>query len=718
MKWGIRKKIFVFMLAGSVFCLLSFCVLLLSQFRSLNQHISKETAEMQTSVMEYVENFAQEHTRSKLDGMTKLNAQIVDYGVMAVQNDVMDLSLEVSNILQNPERYIPQSLPNANEMPILSGQPFCSYSPSLLQEGITEETTQEIQLLANCSLTMEDLAKYYRNVTIASKKGYIIGMMKLAENNQPINHIGYVNWQHDYDARQRNWYKQAMQVSEPAFSGLYYSTNGNMQMACFMPYYDKDGIAGAVRIIPDIDNLLPTPMDEERTHGFILDEQGRIIFSNLPEGFPKVGDNLLDWSDGSNLGLLYAGRNMLLGEAGYQNLIFQGKAYYLSYTPFARHNWSIGILDDKDLLDHAVEQEQSHLQALLGQMAESFQRMYLFLGMMTLVCILLPALGMLYYASRQLSRYLVAPILEFKSAAELIAQGNFQERIAIHTQDELQVLSDSFNTMTERIQQYADEVAGTIRKKARIRAELEVAAQIQAAMLPKELPSNQAVRLAAAMYTARDVGGDFYDYYYLNEDLLAFMMADVSSKGAEAAFFSVLAKTLCKNALINAWQRGEPELLTAALEEVNVRLLENNESNHFIMAFVGILNIRTGQLRYAHAGRNLALLQREMQVQELPRVNNPVLGVMQKVVFSETSCFLSPKDTLFICTDGVIEALNEAKEMFSKKRLMDNLPEGKEPSDIIADIYGQLVDYMGTEEQHDDIAMMAINWGGNADGKS
>lgn len=718
MKWDIRKKIFAFMLAGSIFCLLSFCVLLLSQFLSLNRHISEKTSEMQTSVTEYVENFAQEHTRSKLEGMTKLNAQIVDYWISSVQWDVQDLSHEVTTILHNPGNYIPQPLPNANEEIILSGQPFCSYSPQLLRDGITAETAREIQLLANCSLTLKDLGDYYRNVTVASRKGYIIGVISLGQNEERINQFGHVDWRNDYDARQRSWYQKAMQVSEPTFSDVYFSVGGKMQMVCFMPYYDKTGVAGVVRVIPSVDNFFTVRKEKERPRGFIMDEHGRVIFSNLTDDFPEVGDNLLDLPEGSSLGLLYAGRNMVAGDTGYQNLFFQGKEYYLSYAPIVGRNWSIGILDDKGLLDSAVEQERSQLQVLLGKMAESFQHLYLILGLVSLVCILLPALAMLYYISKQLSQYFVAPILEFKAAAESIAHGNFQERIALQTKDELEDLSDSFNIMAERIQQYADEVAATIRKETRIRAELELAAQIQAAMLPRELPRQQAVQLSAAMYTAREIGGDFYDYYYLNEDLLAFMVADVTGRAAEAAFFSAFARTLSKNALINAWQRGESEILTATLEEVNVRLSENNESSHFIMAFMGILDIRTGQLRYAHAGYNLSLLQRGTQVLELPRIKNPVLGIMQKAAFCENSCCLQPDDTLFIYTDGVIESMNEAKEMFSKKRLLESLPVGKEPADILADIHGQLIRYMGDEEQYDDIAMMAIHWGGNADGKS
>ena len=269
--------------------------------------------------------------------------------------------------------------------------------------------------------------------------------------------------------------------------------------------------------------------------------------------------------------------------------------------------------------------------------------------------------------------------------------------------DEFHTVSKGFNLMAGRIRLYAEKFA-----------ELDVAANIQKSMLPPMEPQPFADRkdfeIYASMHPAREVGGDFYDFFLIDNDTLAVVIADVSDKGIPAALFMAITKTLIKNYA----QAGKAPW--EVFETVNNMLCENNEANMFVTAFLGHLNLKTGHLVYTNAGHNPPLLKRMGGKYEFLDTEPSIVlaGFEKGISYNKEEIYLNAGDILYLYTDGVTEALNRKNEFFTDRRLYEKANQYKDKSvhELSALIKKEIDDFSDGAEQADDISMLALNfWG-------
>ncbi len=326
--------------------------------------------------------------------------------------------------------------------------------------------------------------------------------------------------------------------------------------------------------------------------------------------------------------------------------------------------------------------------------------------------------GLLFLFFTRMS--IVAPINRLAYAANaFISEKSEQEGgisqiklLDIHTGDEIENLAAAIQQMERDINTYIENLTAVTAEKERIGAELGVAKQIQASMLPcifPPYPERPEFDIFASMEPAKEVGGDFYDFYLVDEDHIAVVIADVSGKGVPAALFMVIAKTLIKN---HALQKSNPaDVFTA----VNAQLCENNEAGMFVTAFMGILNVRTGRFTYANAGHNLPLLRHADGGFDWLR-SRPgfVLAGMEGIRYRLGELTMQPGDCLFLYTDGVTEALNPALDLYSDPRLQDTLNRPAvlaQPIDALLHTVRQDIDvFADGAEQADDITMLALQF--------
>ena len=245
-------------------------------------------------------------------------------------------------------------------------------------------------------------------------------------------------------------------------------------------------------------------------------------------------------------------------------------------------------------------------------------------------------------------------------------------------------------------------------EKERIGAELNVATQIQADMLPRifpAFPERPEFDIYASMTPAKEVGGDFYDFFLVDDDHLAMVIADVSGKGVPAALFMVIAKTLLKNAA----QTGLPP--KAVLEKVNNQLCENNEAEMFVTVWLGIYEISTGKLTAANAGHEYPAIRRSGGRFELVKDRHGfVLAGMEDARYREYELELGMGDTLFLYTDGVAEAIGAANILYGTERMLAtlNTAPGRCPEKLLRDVKQDIDRFVGDAPQFDDITMLAI----------
>ena len=318
---------------------------------------------------------------------------------------------------------------------------------------------------------------------------------------------------------------------------------------------------------------------------------------------------------------------------------------------------------------------------------------------------------MLFAGKKYLNFALLNPLSALIQGVKEISDGNLNKKLDIKTGDELQTLSENFNTMTDELKRQMSSLEKVTAEKERIATELEVATKIQRSMLPKNFSVDNRVDLFATMTPAKEVGGDLYDFYKFDENNLFVTIADVSGKGVPAALFMVAAITNLRN--FTASLKNADDLKTA-IENTNDSLCANNDGGLFVTAFTGILNLTTGIFRYVNAGHNPPLIRRRgKDFEELPMELNFVLGGWEDWQYIQQEIQLEPGDTIFIYTDGVTEAANSTGEFYSLERLknfLNGLDETKSVKEILSAVHESLQKFSVDAEQSDDITMLAVKF--------
>ena len=294
---------------------------------------------------------------------------------------------------------------------------------------------------------------------------------------------------------------------------------------------------------------------------------------------------------------------------------------------------------------------------------------------------------------------------------EITKTGMFEnQHIDIKTGDEIESLSQSFNFMLAELENYIANLSKVTAEKERIGAELDIAKHIQASMLPcifPAFPERKEFDIYATMEPAKEVGGDFYDFFMVDDTHLAIVMADVSGKGVPAALFMVIGKTLIKDHTTPGRDLGK------VFTEVNQLLCESNSEELFITAFEGVLDLVTGEFVYVNAGHEMPFICKAGGDFEPYKIRAGfVLAGMEGMKYRVGSMTLEPGDKIFQYTDGVTEATNLKNELYGMNRLgaILNKVKGGTPNDILPAIKKDIDEFVGDADQFDDITMLCLEY--------
>ena len=275
----------------------------------------------------------------------------------------------------------------------------------------------------------------------------------------------------------------------------------------------------------------------------------------------------------------------------------------------------------------------------------------------------------------------------------------------IKSRNELGVLADSFSEMTGELDSYMSENLRLTAERERVTAELELAAKIQKDMLPASFPKHSAFELYASMTPTKEVGGDFYDFFMIDEDHLCLVIADVSGKGMPAAMFMMKSKIIIKE---NVLLGGTPEQILA---KVNDALCENNNNNMFVTVWLGVLEISTGKLSAASAGHEYPVIRHEGgDYQIFKDKHGMALGLFDGMTYPGYELDMKKGSVLFVYTDGVDEATDSDEKMFKSERLLEAMNSSGDvpPDKLLADIKKAVDDFVGDAPRFDDMTMLCI----------
>jgi sigma-B regulation protein RsbU (phosphoserine phosphatase) len=515
-----------------------------------------------------------------------------------------------------------------------------------------------------------------------------------------------------------DWYQIPKELGSPSWSEPYYDEGGgSILMATYsVPLYKKiggkrqfTGIVTADINLGWLQDVVSSIKVLQTGYAFLISKNGTIITHPAKE--LVMNETIFGVAEArGDATLREIGRNMIRGESGFVPFrsIVSEKPCWMYYTPIPSNGWSLAVLFPRNELTADITRLNGIVIAL------------------GIAGLLLFSLAVVFIA-----RSITNPLRAMARATKTIATGNLDiELPPVRSGDEVGKLAEAFQYMKESLKKYIRDLTETTASKERIESELKIAHDIQMSILPKHFPpfpDRKELDIYATIEPAREVGGDFFDFFFTDDKNLCFVIGDVSGKGVPASLFMAVTKTLIKGKAV--WDADPGRILT----KVNTDLSQNNEQCMFVTIFIGILNTETGALLYANGGHNPPIIIRgehkpPLNKRDSTRLSDDVnfltvsqdlvVGAVEDIVYRTDTVTLKPGDSIFVYTDGVTEAMNKRGELFSDDRLKKQLTElhGRSAQETIAETMKGISSFSRGVPQSDDITMLMIRFNGDYKG--
>ena len=516
-----------------------------------------------------------------------------------------------------------------------------------------------------------------------------------------------------FEARERPWYTQAVREGKPVFTSIISDADtGKQALTCGIPVYTDGvlrGVAGAGLYLDTIREDVYNFHVGEKGYACIINNYGQILFSGSGKGELSVSEDMqTDLRESSNAELKALARDAVSGKAGVNVIDLDGQEYYVAYAPMDTVGWSyLTVLPEQEVSEPSRNLVSELYRFNMEQ--RDFVRSSIFRSVVFTVFLLLAIALFVAIISKKFASRLAAPIVRLTKDVSALEGDTLDFSWDIDTGDEVQTLAKSFESMTGRMKQYIRDITAITAEKERIGAELSVATHIQASMLPSvfpPFPDRKEFELYAKMDPAKEVGGDFYDFFMIDDDHIALVIADVSGKGVPAALFMVIAKTLIKNYSKSAMSVEDIFIKT------NDQLCEGNGEGLFVTAWIGIVDLNTGTMTYCDAGHEYPyVIHADGSVKMLkPQKKKLPLAAMEGIEYISNEITLKKGDCLLLYTDGVLEATDADNRLYGTKRLEKVLTDKGtgNTETLLKDIRADVDDFVAGAPQFDDLTMLAF----------
>lgn len=493
-----------------------------------------------------------------------------------------------------------------------------------------------------------------------------------------------------------DWYQLPRELGGPTWSEPYFDEGGGgvVMTTYSVPFaLPADGgsrFAGVVTSdialawLQDYVASLDVP---ESGYAFLLSRTG--TFVTHPRRDLVMNESIFGLAETLGAPALRAlGRAMVRGERGTSRLRApdSGEDTYVVHAPIPATGWTLAVVvPQATLLRDVVALTRTAVVLAVGGGA----------------LLLLVVAG--------IARAVTRPIVDLAQATGEIARGNLDAPVpAVARSDEVGLLADAFRQMQWDLKAYLEEHDQLVA----LRHELEVARRIQQSILPRRFPpfpEHPEVEIRGEMLPAREVGGDFYDIFLVDDARVGFAVGDVSGKGIPAAILMAVTRTLLRSAALSGRAPGD------CLRQVNDLLCAENADDMFVSVFFGILDLRTGRLAYGNAGHNPPYLLRARGAAEpLPLTGEMVLGVLERLGYRTAEADLAPGDALLVYSDGITEAMTPDGELFGERRLRALLAGmgAAPPARIIQEVLDAVQGWADGAAQSDDVTLLALRWRG------
>ena len=635
--------------------------------------------------MKYIQDKAEaaltEQAMSNLSTLIDKKTAMADMKFIRYKDILIALTRYVDEILANYDKYAPREIGFAD--PKNGGR--LVMQPVLANDDVKwEDVKQKAAVLANAADHFEPVMYINKGVISSIYFGVKDGFILSYDDRSDMKPLDIKTFNY-FDTE---WYKLVEEKQDYCFTDVYEDMFGRgLVITCAGPLHDKNGefcgVLGVDFLINDLYSELVDLQLGEDAKFFIAGSKGNII---------SIDPNMNNRS-AEELGItLMSGDKDRMGSMSSGVISREGRCF--AFDKIESVGWLLCV--------NVSQESVRELANTIGQ--NIFSSIILFI--LFFLIILTTAVILVLDSSKKIT----SPLTDLTRDIAEMSGGNLGHRAVVQGSKETAALAEQFNEMADSLSEHIRNITTMTAEKERLGAELDIATRIQSDILPADFPNRKDISLYATMTPAKEVGGDFYDFFYIDDDRLALVMADVSGKGIPAALFMVIAKSTIRNAAMLGGTAGE--VLTAS----NRMLCENNKTGFFVTAWIGILTLSTGDLNFANAGHEYPAIMRENGNYKLFETDNlPPLAADEDIVYDEKSFTLDRNERIFLYTDGVPEAKCTSGERFGTDRMLGVLERchDTDAEATVGEMKKAIDDFTGSIDQFDDITMMSIIWNGH-----
>ena len=665
--------------------------------------------EIRTGAEQTIEEGLYAQDSNSLGVLADMQMEVTDSRLHIVSDAVRQSAEFAEKLYASPSRYATSVYAPVH----LSEAPNTVSARYMFSAGVkeTDELNKELRLLSNMeeifAPIMEYNSRFLDNLYVGTSSGIFY---QYTDNNVFLE---------DYVVTQRHWFvNSTSSPDEVMWKETEIDSYGRPCITASMAVKDPDGkivavVAADVNFEQMMSNVIGSGLGETGTTFVLGATKNLVAYSAFMQDVKAHGGlyNAFEDHFADPESVRKKIDDCAFGDGAAFHAELDGKKIYMTARTIPSTGWllctAINAEEITEPIGKVTAQSDQLFADARAKMTNEFKTLILE-AVLALLAIALLVAVVESFISRSISK----PIIQLTDTVKNTGEGDFDRKSDIDTRDEIGDLARCFNKMQDDLKLYTENLQAVTAEKERIGAELNVATQIQADMLPRifpPFPQKKEIDLFASMTPAKEVGGDFYDFFLTDETHLALVIADVSGKGVPAALFMVISKTLIKN---RAMQGGTPAQILA---DVNNQLCEGNDADMFVTCWLGIFDLSTGIMTAASAGHEFpALCGPDRSFALLKDKHGFVLAAMEGARYRDYEIRLEEGGSIFVYTDGVPEATNVNCELFGTDRMLDalNRRPDKKPEVFIKEVGSAVIEFTGEAPQFDDVTMVGMTWYG------
>ena len=707
---GLQQKIFNLVLILILVLAGAYAASAIYQQKNMIGAVEEVNVRQQDSITAVSEETMQAVLEASMAKSTALQAYIADDLFSDVRTDVLTLQAFATELFANEDRFPahPYAEPDA------ANDGRASFMMQH-EEGVDPAGSEALGLAANMEeimLAMFENSDKLSSCFVATPDGCI-----LFADDRAGSYFSEDGQVYTFPVRERPWYQQAVEAGELIFTGVELDAFTDIPgLVCAAPVYRNGQLTAVVGADIFLDKVSDYVDNTAANGGFVcvISENGQVLFSPQEEGIFKAEHDAPDLRESENQQFAEFIRQALHEKTGLTRIEIDGKSYYMSGAPMPTLGWTVLSVVDEEITRQPTEAMLTQYDQIQQEAFSAFKqgagRAAMWTLLLTLLIFLAALAGALVLSSR-----VVKPLEHMTRRINALSGSDqtFEMEKIYRTGDEIEILAESFENLSKRTRQYIKQITEITAEKERIGTELALATRIQADMLPNiypAFPERPEFDVYATMTPAKEVGGDFYDFFLIDDTHLGLVMADVSGKGVPAALFMMVSKILVQNYAMTG--RGPAEVLQA----VNDQICANNREEMFVTVWLGILDTATGLIRAANAGHEYPVVKQPDGLFDLVKDKHGfIIGGMEGMRYKEYELQLAPGAKLFLYTDGVVEATNAEKELFGTQRMLEalNADPDAEPEAVLGNVHQAVNSFVKSADQFDDLTMLCLEYRGN-----